>query len=533
MSSVNKGNSSSTPVIEVDDFSFTYAGTNEPVLHNISLTIRAGEFVLLAGPSGCGKSTLTRSLAGFIPHEFTGESDGTIRIQGVDTRTLPIYELSKTISLVQQDPDSQIVTLNVVDEIAFGLENFLTPPSEIPPRIKSALDAVNAEKLENRSTSTLSGGEKQKITLASFLALQPPILLLDEPTARLDPPTTREVISTLAHLNQVSGTTILVVDHRISQLLPISSRCLLMDAGRIVFDGSPSQLRQNPLTLQKLGVYLTPMENTSSSTSSSERKSTPLLSVQGLEFSYPKTSVSPNGFALKDVSFTISPGELVGIIGANGSGKTTLLQHLIGLLSPESGTIELNGQSVQDRQVSELASDVGFIFQNPLHQLCERRVWDELLLASHHLKKPTPDEAEMRAESLMTHFGLNNYRNRSPFSLSIGEQRRLTIASILVHRPNLILLDEPFIGLDYRNVNQIMTVIKQASNGGVAVLLATHDPAVVSAYCNRLLFLSEGKLVLDAPVHQAFSRLEQLGEIEFIPPHLRRSFTVWEVPTRK
>ncbi len=528
------GNSSSTPAIEVDDFSFTYLGTTEPVLHNISLTIQPGEFILLAGPSGCGKSTLTRSLAGFIPHEFNGESKGTVHIHGVDTRTLPVYDLAKTISLVQQDPDSQIVTLNVADEIAFGLENFQTPRPEISRRIKSALDAVNAMDLKNRSTSTLSGGEKQKITIASFLALQSPILLLDEPTARLDPPTTRDVISALTHLHRASGTTILVVDHRISSFLPIASRCLLLDAGRLVFDGSPSQLRQSPSILQKLGVYLAPIENTRPPSSSSKRDESPTLEAREIEFSYPKTAGSSStGFALKDISFAISPGEIVGLIGANGSGKTTLLLHLIGLLSPDSGNIELNGHPIRGRPVSELARDVGFVFQNPLHQLFERKVWDELLLASRHLKKPEPAEAEASGESLLTHFGLSDFSTRSPFSLSLGEQRRLTIASILVHRPRLLLLDEPFIGLDYRNVNQMMTIIKQISNEGAAVLLATHDPAIVHAYCNRLLFLSEGKLVLDAPVHQAFSLLQQLGETEYIPPHLYKSSTIREVPQRE
>lgn len=531
MSSVNKGTSSSVPAIKVDDFSFTYGGSTEPVLHNITLTIQAGEFVLLTGPSGCGKSTLTRSLAGFIPHEFTGKSKGTVRIQGVDTRTLPIYELAKTISLVQQDPDSQIVTLNVADEIAFGLENFQTPQSELVQRIKSALATVNALKIKNRSTSTLSGGEKQKLALASFLALQSPILLLDEPTARLDPPTAREVISSLVQLNQASGTTILVVDHRISPFLPIASRCLLMNAGRLVFDGNPSQLRQHPSILQKLGVYLSPLENTRFPLSRLERDESPTLTVREIEFSYPTTHDSSTyGFALKDISFAISSGEIVGLIGANGSGKTTLLQHLIGLLSPDRGNIEINGRPVSGRPVSELAREVGFVFQNPLHQLFERRVLDELLLTSRHIKKPAPNEAETRAKSLLVDFGLSAFTSRSPFSLSLGEQRRLTIASILVHRPSLLLLDEPFIGLDYRNVNQMMTIIKQAANEGAAVLLATHDPAIVHAYCTRLLFLSEGKLLLDAPVHQAFSHLRRLGEAEYIPPHPDKSASFREVP---
>ena len=531
MSLVSKRTTS--PAIEVDDFSFTYRGTVKPALEKISLSIQAGEFVLLAGPSGCGKSTLTRGLTGFIPHEFTGTSKGSVHIQGLDTRDTPIYELAKTINLVQQDPDSQIVTLNVADEIAFGLENFQTPPIEISRRTKSALAAVNARRLKDRRTSTLSGGEKQKLVIASFLALQSPIILLDEPTARLDPPTTREVISALVRLNHSSRTTILVVDHRISQFLPIVSRCLFMDAGRIVFDGSPSQLHQSSSILQKLGVYLAPVKNARFPSSDVGGKS-PTLAVHKIRFSYPRTHRSlSSGFTLKDISFSVHPGEVIGLIGANGSGKTTLLQHLIGLLSPDSGTIKLKGHSICNRAVSELVREVGFVFQNPLHQLFEREVWEELLLASRHLKEPTLDEAELRAKSLLTKFNLDDYSTRSPFSLSLGEQRRLTIASILVHRPRLLLLDEPFIGLDYRHVNQMMTAINQIAKDDGAIILATHDPAIVYAYCNRLLFLSKGKLVLDAPIPEAFSLLKRIGETAYLPSLLGKSSVTREVSEKE
>jgi energy-coupling factor transport system ATP-binding protein len=306
-----------------------------------------------------------------------------------------------------------------------------------------------------------------------------------------------------------------------------------MDAGNIVFDGRPSQLRRNPSILQKLGVYLAPIENTSYPSPSAGAES-PTLTVHELKFSYPKTHApSSNGFTLKDISFTVYPREVVGLIGANGSGKTTLLQHLIGLLSPDSGTIELNGYPINDRPVSDLACDVGFVFQNPLHQLFERKVWDEMLLASRHLKKPAPDEAEDSAQSLLRNFGLSDFHTRSPFSLSAGEQRRLTIASILVHQPRLLLLDEPFIGLDYRNVNQMMTIIKQISATGGAVILATHDPAIIHTYCNRLLFLSDGELALDAPIHEAFTLLKRLGKTDYIPSHLNQSSATQEVRGRE
>ncbi|MFX1562979.1 MAG: ABC transporter ATP-binding protein, partial [Promethearchaeota archaeon] len=259
MSSNNSGTTQNSKLaIEVDNLTFTYAGSTRPAIRDVQLTIHPGEFVLLAGPSGCGKSTLARCLAGFIPHEFTGQFQGVVRINGFDTKSHQIHDIARNISLVQQDPDGQIVCLNVTDEVAFGLENFQVKPQEISQRVTKALNSTNAISLRNRSTLTLSGGEKQKIVISSFLAINAPILILDEPITRLDAPTANEVVSTLAQLHQ-NGATIFVIDHRIAQLLPIVSRCLLMKDGHILFDGAPKQLRQQITLLNGLGVYLTPL----------------------------------------------------------------------------------------------------------------------------------------------------------------------------------------------------------------------------------------------------------------------------------
>jgi len=519
---------SAKPVLEAKHVTFAYAGTTTPALRNISFTVRAGEFVLLAGPSGCGKSTLLRCLSGFVPQEFAGDYQGAVSVMGRDASTHPIHGLARMVSLVQQDPDGQIVTLSVGDEVAFGPENFQVSPTEIARRTTWALAATNAAHLSDRSTLALSGGEKQKIILAAFLAIRAPILLFDEPTARLDPPTARDLVANLHQLSRVRGVTIVVVEHRLHYFLPYVSRCLLMNEGRLVYDGLPSGAERKQPTVRRLGLSPTPLEHGHAPSRRSARsRRPPLLEVENLTFSYPASDPSSRVTpALQDISFTIAPGEIVALMGANGSGKSTLLYHLIGLLRPDRGTVRLGGRSIHNRPVSQLASDIGFVFQNPLHQLFERTVWDELLLASRHLGKPSPQVAAFRARALAERFELATYLDRSPFALSLGEQRRLTIASILIHRPRLILLDEPFIGQDYGNVRRLMTLVMRAVDEGASVVLATHDPTLVQACCRRLLFLRDGQLLVDAGLPQGFNELERLGEGQYAPslrlPSLRQ-----------
>jgi energy-coupling factor transporter ATP-binding protein EcfA2 len=528
LSSARSGSRGLTkPVLEAKNVTFAYAGSTTPALRNISLTIDAGEFILIAGPSGCGKSTLLRCLAGFVPQEFAGAYQGAVSVMGRDASTHPIHELARMVSLVQQDPDGQIVTLGVDDEIAFGPENFQVSPREILRRAKWALDATDAAHLSTRSTLTLSGGEKQKVVLAAFLAVKAPVLLFDEPTARLDPPSARNLVAILHELSRAHRATIVIVEHRVHYFLPFVTRCLLMSAGRLVYDGLPSSVEKRQPMLRRLGVSSSPLKHQRApSQLSSRRRRASLLEVEDLTFSYPpsaqSTQVTP---ALRNVFFAIAPGETVALMGPNGSGKSTLLYNLIGLLRPDRGTIRLAGRSIHNQPVSRLAGEIGFVFQNPLHQLFERTVWDELLLASRQLGRPSPAVAAFRAKTLAERFQLDAYLGHSPFALSLGEQRRLTIASILIHRPHLILLDEPFIGQDYGNVSRLMTLVMRAVQEGASLILATHDPALAETCCRRLLFLDKGQLLLDAPLPQGFNELERRGEGQYAPS--------WHPPTRR
>ena len=509
MSSPNPRSLSSVHGIQVSNLTFTYESAKTPALNNISLDIQSGEFIIFAGPSGSGKSTLARCLTGFIPNEYPGLFHGTITVDGVDTQTHEIRHLARSISLIQQDPDSQLVTLQVPNEVAFGLENFLTPPDTIQSKIHSVLSAVNATNLHQRSTHSLSRGEKQKVVIASFLGLQSPILIFDEPTARLDPQTTKEVINTMEKLHQ-QGITILVIEHRIQPFLNLASRIVLMNEGQIHYDGTPHQLTEQPKMLLDLGIALHPSEY-SETTSDLIQSQQNLIEVHNLNFTYPRVEekFKPQP-ALQNLTFSVSPREIIALMGANGSGKSTLLLQLIGLLKPDSGTIYLQNQNIHERPVSELAKDIGFVFQNPLHQLFTPTVKDEILLASKHLGYPEPAEAQERAEQLLEYFGLLAYQEQSPYALSLGEQRRLTIASILLHKPQVLLLDEPFIGQDYRNVHHLMAVVRHEASLGAAVLLATHDITIAEQYCHRLLFLFEGRLLIDAPVRQGLEYMAMM-----------------------
>lgn len=505
-------NDKSDPLIQVTDLEFTYEGTSQPAISEVQLEIRPNDYIIVAGPSGCGKSTLARCLAGFIPHEYPGNFQGAITIEGQDSRNQSIPEIAKTVSLIQQDPDSQLVTLQVINEVAFGPENFQMPPEQIRTKIEWALDAIGATSLQTRNTHSLSGGEKQKIAIASFLPIQAPLIIFDEPTARLDQPTTQDILNTLNYLHK-GGAAILVVEHRIQPFLPFATRILLMGAGRIVFDGVPSQLEKISDTQIQLGVIAHPtIDKDFSSFQKAADCNQPILDIRNLTFSYPQIEeIASKRPALQNVTFSLGKGEIVALMGANGSGKSTFLLHLIGLLAPDSGTVYFNGKAIREMAVSTLARNIGFIFQNPLHQIFAKTVLDEVLLASQQFRYPEPEEASQRAHDLLNVFDLLRYQDQSPYTLSLGEQRRLTLASVMLHNPSLLLLDEPFIGQDYRNVHKIMEILQNVALTGTAILLVTHDPTIAEAYCDRLVFLRSGEILIDASVRAGLNYLNALG----------------------
>lgn len=563
------------PVVKLDGLTFTYAGSADPALTDLNLTVDAGEFVAVTGPSGCGKSTLAFCLTGFIPHSFDGVMEGKVTIAGRDTRSCLSGELAGIAGLVQQDPESQLCTLNVKDEVAFGPENLCLPPAEIRRRVEWALPAVGLSGLTERAVHTLSGGEKQRLAIASVLAMRPQLLILDEPTANLDPRGCREVLAVIDRLRQEQSAAIIVIEHRLQYLLPLSDRLVVIENGKVTADEQPPRLYQlnmhrvhrgqSPLhaaevTGQVTGDgFLSPknadnadrerffvthkgfpssdgaaaaagvssLKNVSSGKqgagSTQDEPSPvhpemqqepspvhPLLSLEGVTVKYEQKT------ALNEISFSLYPEETVALMGDNGCGKTTLLLVLLGILKPEQGQIYLDGEEITGLGVTQRAREMGLTFQNPNHQLFERTVIKEARLPSQFLARDLEQSLE-RVDELLTRFDLSSYREQVPYALSLGEKKRLTLISVLAYGPPILLLDEPLVGQDQRRLELLLDALLEHSRWGGLTIMACHEPQVVERCCQRVLFLEEGNLILDAPTEEAFEELARRGMDEYLP----------------
>lgn len=504
------------PVVHIRGLTFTYSGSAAPVLNNINLQVNAGEFLTVTGPSGCGKSTLALCLAGFIPYAFPGEMEGVVLIDGKDTRDYPAGGLSGIVGLVQQDPEAQLCTMTVRDEVAFGPENLCVTPEEIGERVRFALQAVGALDLQDRQVHTLSGGEKQKVAIASVLAMKPLLLILDEPTANLDPRSTREVLQVLEKLRTEQATSIIVVEHRLERLLPLSDRLLVMEKGRIVEE------KVEPLDswvagqAKKQTVGQEKMEpgnaNVSVGVDDPARPRAPLLSVENLRAGYAGVDV------LTGISLNLYAEDIVALMGDNGSGKTTLVLSLLGLIKPAEGSIRLRGEEISGEKVTKRAREMGLTFQNPNHQLFEENVFREAALPSLFLLSEKNAAATDQTISKLLHdFDLIQYGEKNPFTLSLGEKKRLTLVSVLAYTPAILILDEPLVGQDSDRLDLLLQALQEHRERGGLTLLICHEPAVVEAFCNRVLFLEAGKLLIDAPVHAAQKQLALLGRDEYLP----------------
>lgn len=505
-------------MIEVRGLSYRYRGSQEHALRDVSLKVGRGEFVVVAGPSGCGKSTLALAIGGYLFQQHDGEAEGSLCVAGLDARRAPIYDLAEVVGLVQQNPEAQFCTLSVEDEVAFGLENRRLPQAEIRRRLAWALEVVGAAHLAGRPLAALSGGEKQKVAIAAVLAGRPQVLILDEPTSNLDPPATAEIFGVIARLRQEAGITVIVIEHKLGYLRPFGPRLVTMAEGRIVRDGplttketapigdlggSASHPPAEPGTLGKSWRLL-------KCSGPSGVAAEPIVRVEGLHAGH------AGGLPLQGLSLEVGPGECVALMGDNGSGKTTLLLSLLGLLKPQEGRVEVLGCDTRHTPVSQLARQVGFVFQNPDHQLFAESVWQEATFAPRNLNA-LDCSVEARVEALLAQSGLSARREDHPYRLSYGQKRRLNLASVLALAPRLILLDELLIGQDPANAAHLMGLLHERVQDGAAVIMVSHDPEVVRAYATRLLFLEAGRLRLDAPPEEAFRQLAALGRTAYLP----------------
>ena len=542
--------------------------SNNFALNGVNLSIYAGEFVGIIGPSGAGKTTLASLFSGAIPHHYAGSLYGTVSIAGHDTTTLELTNIACLIGSVIQDIDAQMVAANVEDELLFGLENFGVPHDDIPKRIAQALETVGISDLRNRDLDTLSGGQKQKVAIAAILALQPKVMVLDEPTCALDPVSSRMIFSILRDLNQNFGITIVVVEQKVALLSEYCKRLMVLSKGELVLDAPVSEALKDIDLLRKVGINyprtthlvkqlqdenmcdFAPLpvgvdetvdtiistlrnnyssiakQNCESSCESSESESScesaskieisnkckPCLSLRNVSFAY------SNGVkALNNVSFTTNPGELVALIGRNGAGKTTITKIINGLLKPTEGNVTIDGVDTKSLRISQIAKYVSTLFQNPDRQLCKETVLEEVTL-SCTLIGQNEDEAKAHAMEIIDELELDP--EASPFMLSRGQRQMVALAATVVTNPKILLLDEPTCGLDYKECMRIMQVVERLRKNGCCVIMVCHDMEVVLDYATRLITINDGRLIIDGSAYDVFEKPEVCSAAALYPPLL-------------
>ncbi len=505
-------------MITLDGLTYTYPEARMPVLDDLHLEIREGDFVLVVGPSGSGKSTLLRCLNGLIPHFYGGEIGGTIRVAGRDPIRSRPRQMSSTVGFVFQDPESQFVMDTVESELAFGMENHNLPQTLMRKRVEEVLDQLNIADLRDRRISTLSGGEKQRVTIASVLTLQPQVLVLDEPTSQLDPQAAEEVLTVLRRLNLDLGLTIVLSEHRLERVVQYADRMVYLPApGQTPIQGAPEEvLRQTDLVppLVALGKALdwSPLPFTIKEARRKARNlalepppavdeeaavpDAPLdVAVRDLWFAYDGQMV------LRGLDLEIRRGECVAVMGRNGSGKTTLLKHLVGLLEPRRGSVRVRHMDTAHTPLEEIIRVVGYVPQNPDALLFADTVQEEVAFTRQSHGLPSRG-----SQDLLQELGLAEVARRYPRDLSVGERQRVALASILAAEPEIILLDEPTRGLDYVQKRALVDYLWRERDAGHTVLLSTHDVELVASAVDRVIILAEGEVIVDGGTREVMSQ---------------------------
>ena len=553
------------PIIELRDVSFSYGEGARAALDHVSLSISEGDFVGVIGPSGAGKSTLAAVMSGAIPHHFTGQLYGATLIDGKDTCEVTQTDISRIVGSVLQDIDAQMVASVVEDEMLFGLENFGVPHDQIEERISQTLATVGISDLREREIATLSGGQKQKVAIAAILALAPRVLVLDEPTAALDPASSTLVFETLRKVNELAGITIVVIEQKVALLSKYCGRVLVMNEGSLAFDGEPHEVFSHASELRSMGVdspRVARMANSLAQRGVIAAGSAPCLNVaeakelvaglvaghvptpgekdvavaaragsrhapaarphaegaepvvelSGVNFSYPNGGASVN-----DLEMRVYPGELVGIVGQNGAGKTTLTKLLNGLLRPSSGSVRIAGMDTHDVPTSAIAARCAALFQNPDRQICKDTVLEEVAFGLT-LHGVGDQEARRRAAAAAERFGLP--LDESPFSLSRGQRQMVALASVVVLDPEVVLLDEPTSGLDYRECMTVMETVREMAERGCAVIMVCHDMEVVSDFAERLVVMANGRILARGVAEEVFANEELMRAAYVEPPQV-------------
>lgn len=514
------------PIISFRNFSFQYRAQKRPTLTDINLEIYPGERVLIAGPSGSGKSTLAGCINGLNPFSNPGKCTGTLTVDGVDAPHSSIFELSAHVGTVLQDPDGQFIGLTVGEDIAFALENSCTPQDEMHAITRHAAELVGIENHLGYAPHELSGGQKQRVSLAGVMVDQVKILLFDEPLANLDPATGKQAIELIDEIQKKTDTTVLIIEHRLEDVLWRNvDRIVLVNGGTILADLRPDELLSGSLltengireplyvtALRYAGVDITPDKHpahvdslvlddtdtqklrdwfTARPRPAAQPEREPLLEVKGLCFGYQKGQQT-----LQDVSFSIGKGEMVSIVGRNGAGKSTLSKLICGFETPDAGEIFLNGKPLAEENIRRRAQHIGYVMQNPNQMISKTMIYDEVALGLQR-SGLTEEQIREKVEATLRVCGLYPFRNWPISALSFGQKKRVTIASVLVLDPELILLDEPTAGQDFRHYTDIMEFLRGLNARGVTVVMITHDMHLMLEYTRRALVFCDGRLIAD------------------------------------
>ncbi|HFQ5442214.1 TPA: ABC transporter ATP-binding protein [Vibrio vulnificus] len=520
--------------IEFSNFSFRYESLDKPTLRNINLRIEKGEKIVIIGPSGSGKSTLGQCLNGLIPHAIKGEVSGSLTINGQETATFAMHQFTEQVGTVLQDTDSQFVGLSIGEDIAFALENQLTANIEMYSLVKATAKMVDLEQMLQRSPHDLSGGQKQRVSLAGILVDDVDILLFDEPLAALDPKTGKRTIEIIDELHRKTGKTVVIIEHRLEDVLHRHvDRIILMEGGEIMADTTPDELLASPLLAQygiREPLYLTALKSAGchlalddhpsslselplanyqhamadwfhqANTTNNHIRSETLLDVRNLTYSY-----DGEKNALEGVSFNVQRGEFVSILGKNGSGKSTITKLIMGVIEPDDGAMHLNGQDLSELTIFERSQKVGVVMQNPNHMISHHMIFDEVAFGLHN-RGWDEQQVNDKVLEVLELCGLSKYRHWPIEALSYGQKKRVTIASILALEPELLILDEPTAGQDYRNYTSMLSFIEKLNRElGITVVIISHDMHLVLEYTTRSIVIADSQLVADAPMTDVFS----------------------------
>ena len=513
------------PIIQFKDFTFQYFAQSEPTLYNIDLNIYPGEKILIVGPSGSGKSTLGHCLNGLIPFAYKGKIHGSLKVKNIETKDANIFKLSKNIGTVLQDADGQFVGLNVGEDIAFSLENDMVELSIMKEKVMKMASIVDMENFLNSSCHELSGGQKQRVSLAGVMVDDVDILLFDEPLANLDPATGKVAIELIDDIHKKTNKTIIIIEHRIEDVLHCDvDRIIVIDEGRILMDASSSEVlasnilsehgireplyvsackyanininaNMHPENIDKFDLqnneYKLREWYNNAKRKQKENNNESILKVEHLNFSYDGVNK-----VLDDINFEIYEHEMVAIVGKNGAGKSTLSKIIVGFENPDSGNLILKDHDIKNMSIKQRGEVIGYVLQNPNQMICKTMIYDEVALGLRNMGI-SEDEIKQRVTKTLKICGLSPFIDWPISALSYGQKKRVTIASILVLEPKIIILDEPTAGQDYYHYSEIMEFLKSLNEQGQTIILITHDMHLMLEYTKRAIVLANGKKIAD------------------------------------